>query len=156
MPLSLFSVYLAVPGLSCGVWDLVPWPGIKPGPPALGLWSLNQWTTREVPVCLFLIYRFPFYLLPMSSMQFICGRNWVICHVECRTVWILLAALHSMPKLFLFSHKCVIQWKRLMRFQVDFLYKAVWEVVVCTSLRALNVFLAFFLPVAISDHHPDR
>ena len=99
MPLSLFSVYLAVPGLSCGVWDLVPWPGIKPGPPALGLWSLNQWTTREVPVCLFLIYRFPFYLLPMSSMQFICGRNWVICHVECRTVWILLAALHSMPDL---------------------------------------------------------
>ena len=22
--------------LSCGVWDLVPWPGIEPGPPALG------------------------------------------------------------------------------------------------------------------------
>ena len=22
--------------LSCGMWDLVPWPGIEPGPPALG------------------------------------------------------------------------------------------------------------------------
>ena len=42
---------------SCGMWDLfswgmrdlVPWPGMKPGPPALGVWSLNHWTTREVP-----------------------------------------------------------------------------------------------------------
>ena len=67
-------IYLAVPGLSCGtwglqsslqvwsffsvaafrifscaMWDLVPWPGIKAGPPALGAWSLSHWTTREVP-----------------------------------------------------------------------------------------------------------
>ena len=28
---SLF-IYLAVPGLSCSMWDLVCWPGIKPGP----------------------------------------------------------------------------------------------------------------------------
>ena len=35
--------------LSCGMWDLVPWPGIKPGPPALGEQSLNYLTTREVP-----------------------------------------------------------------------------------------------------------
>ena len=34
---------------SCGMWDLVPWPGIDPGPPALGARSLNHWTTREVP-----------------------------------------------------------------------------------------------------------
>ena len=34
---------------SCGMWDLVPWPGIKPAPPALGVQSLNHWTTREVP-----------------------------------------------------------------------------------------------------------
>ena len=30
------------------MWDLVPRPGIKPGPPALGAWSLSHWTTREV------------------------------------------------------------------------------------------------------------
>ena len=34
---------------SCGVWHLVPWPGIEPGAPALGAWSLSHWITREVP-----------------------------------------------------------------------------------------------------------
>ena len=37
------------------VWDLVPWPGIEPGPPELGVWSLNHCTTREVSLYLFLI-----------------------------------------------------------------------------------------------------
>ena len=65
--------YLAAPGLTCDTWDLhsclghagafgcsmqtldcsmqypVPWPGIKPRPSALGVWSLNPWTTRKVP-----------------------------------------------------------------------------------------------------------
>ena len=35
--------------LSCGMWDLVPGAGIRPGPPSLGAWSLSHWTTREVP-----------------------------------------------------------------------------------------------------------
>ena len=54
--LKYLFIYLAAPGLSCSmqtlscsIWDLVPWPGIEPGPPALGAWSLNRWTTREVP-----------------------------------------------------------------------------------------------------------
>ena len=41
-------IYLGAPGLSCGMWDLVPWPGIKPGLPALGLRSLSHWITWEV------------------------------------------------------------------------------------------------------------
>ena len=59
---------LAVPGLTCstqdfrcgvqiltwGTWDLVPCPGIKPGPPALGVQSLSYWTRREVPCLVFL------------------------------------------------------------------------------------------------------
>ena len=36
-------------GLSCGMWDLVPWPGIEPRPAALGVQSLSHWTVREVP-----------------------------------------------------------------------------------------------------------
>ena len=34
-----------------GMWSLVPWPGIEPGPPALGAQSLNlnHWAAREVP-----------------------------------------------------------------------------------------------------------
>ena len=27
--------------------DLVPWPGIEPGPPALGIWTLSHWATRK-------------------------------------------------------------------------------------------------------------
>ena len=34
---------------SCGMGDLVPWPGIEPWPPALGASSLSHWTAREVP-----------------------------------------------------------------------------------------------------------
>ena len=63
----VFNIYLfilAVPGLSCGMWNLlvaaygllscgmwdrVPWPGIESRPPALGARSLTHWTTREVP-----------------------------------------------------------------------------------------------------------
>ena len=36
-------------GLSFGMWDLVPWPGIEPMAPAPGAQSLSHWTTREVP-----------------------------------------------------------------------------------------------------------
>ena len=31
------------------IWDVVPQPGIEPGPAALGVWSVSHWTTREVP-----------------------------------------------------------------------------------------------------------
>ena len=43
---------------SWGMWDLVPWPGIKPGSPALGACSLGHWTTRKVPFANFLIWLF--------------------------------------------------------------------------------------------------
>ena len=42
---------MTAPGLSCSMWDLVPWPQIEPGPPALGARWLSHWTTREVPDC---------------------------------------------------------------------------------------------------------
>ena len=32
---------------SCGLQDLVPQPGIKPVPPALGVWNLTHWTTSH-------------------------------------------------------------------------------------------------------------
>ena len=43
----LFSC--SVPSLSCAMWDLVPRPGIKPRPLAVGAQSLSCWTTREAP-----------------------------------------------------------------------------------------------------------
>ena len=50
-PILFFFFFLALPGLSCGMLGLVPSPGMEPGLPALGAWSLRHWTTREVPVC---------------------------------------------------------------------------------------------------------
>ena len=53
-----FSIYLFIwlhQGLvaaceifSCSMQDLVPWPQIKPRPPALGAWSLSHWATKEL------------------------------------------------------------------------------------------------------------
>ena len=34
--------------LRCGMKALVSWPGIKLRSPALGVWSLSHWTSREV------------------------------------------------------------------------------------------------------------
>ena len=36
------------------MWYLVLWPGIEHGPPASGAQCLRHWTTREVPIVLFL------------------------------------------------------------------------------------------------------
>ena len=44
-----YYFYLAELRLSCSMWDLVPWPGIEPGPPALGAQRLRPQTTREIP-----------------------------------------------------------------------------------------------------------
>ena len=46
---SMLNIQLQHVGLSCGMWDLVPWPGIKLRTPALGAWSLSHWAPREVP-----------------------------------------------------------------------------------------------------------
>ena len=35
--------------LRCGMWDLVPRPGIEPGLLASVAQTLSHWTTREVP-----------------------------------------------------------------------------------------------------------
>ena len=43
-----FFFNFAVPGLSCGMWDLVSWPGIKLGPPTSGAWSTSD--TQMIPL----------------------------------------------------------------------------------------------------------
>ena len=52
-------IYLTALGLSCSMWGLFSLPGIEPGPPTLGAWSLSHWTTREVPTPVFLLGEFP-------------------------------------------------------------------------------------------------
>ena len=51
----LFWVLVAACGIfGCSTWDLLPWPGIEPGPLALGAQSLSLWTAREVPKKIYL------------------------------------------------------------------------------------------------------
>ena len=54
--MSLLSIlfYLATPGLSCGMRDLVPRSGLEPGSPALGAQTLSHWTPRDTPGGFFL------------------------------------------------------------------------------------------------------
>ena len=50
MYLTIFSqmfLFFWLHSVACGI--LVPQPGIKPVPSALGAQSLNHWTAREVP-----------------------------------------------------------------------------------------------------------
>ena len=74
-------IYVAAPGLSCGMWDLVLCPGIKPGAPALGVWSFGHWTMREVLIFVCLV--------PLLCSLEQClgnGRGWVECLLnECFT-----------------------------------------------------------------------
>ena len=54
----LHRVLVAACGIfSCGMWDLVPRPGIKPGSPALIVQRLIPWTIREVPRSSFLQFK---------------------------------------------------------------------------------------------------
>ena len=46
----LSQVFVAACGIfSCIMSDLVPSPGVEPGPPALGAWSLSHWMTGSGP-----------------------------------------------------------------------------------------------------------
>ena len=58
--------------LNCSLWDLVPWPGIEPRPPALGAQSLSHWTTREVPKSNFWWMGKPCFLLDKYQDFFVC------------------------------------------------------------------------------------
>ena len=40
-------------GLNCGMWDLVPRPGIQPEFPTVEAWNLTHWTTREDPTWIY-------------------------------------------------------------------------------------------------------
>ena len=56
------------------MWNLVPPPGIEPGPPALGARNLSHWATREVPhfhVLCFVLSNF-FCLVVLFSWQHQC------------------------------------------------------------------------------------
>ena len=65
-------------GLSCSMRNLVPWPRIKPEPPALEVWSLSHWTTR----------------VSANSFLFFIG-----CTFSLRAAWSVVVTGHGEPPL---------------------------------------------------------
>ena len=60
------------------VWDPVPRPGIEPGPPALGAWSLSHWTTGGVPVIVYQSISPLIFALPGFQLRaFYAAGGWV-------------------------------------------------------------------------------
>ena len=85
---------MVAPGLSCGMRDLVPWPRIETGPPALGARSLNHWTAREVPK-----YSFQ-KMFPLSHISLhlpiLSETSWNIC-LPCCLHFLSLPGHQSIP-----------------------------------------------------------
>ena len=54
MARSFFPSVAACELFSCGMWDLVPRPGVKPEPPTLKVQRFSHWTIREAPRARFL------------------------------------------------------------------------------------------------------
>ena len=77
---------------SCNMWDLVPQPGIKPRPPALGACILSHWTLREVLQTFLVVQRlFQFFWGGGIFFKFI--FNWRLIALQCvgfccTTAWI--------------------------------------------------------------------
>ena len=65
-------------GLSCHMWDLVPWQGIEPGPPALGAQNLSHWITREVHIA-------PFHQKPFRKGEG--GRTYICTYSRSPPPW---------------------------------------------------------------------
>ena len=60
---------LACRSLMCGMWALVPWPGIEPRPPALEMQSLSYWTTRDVLLAWIFMVSFFFFFLRKNYLM---------------------------------------------------------------------------------------
>ena len=62
-----FLFFIFWPSLvACGI--LVPQQGIKPSPPTLEGWSLNHWTTTEVPTQLLKLQMYPKEIINQSEI----------------------------------------------------------------------------------------
>ena len=84
--------------LSCGLWDLVPRPGIEPRPPALGARSLTHWTTREVLIIVVIVANI-IEFLPHTKHCRTKGVRWVslslVPELNCLTV-LLSSQIHQL------------------------------------------------------------
>ena len=77
--------------LGCGMWDLVPWLGIQPQPPVLGVQSLSHWTTKEVPYLqISLTIHLSLFLIVINkyvSNVYVSGSVQFSCSVMSDSLW---------------------------------------------------------------------
>ena len=70
-------------GLSCGMWALVPSPGIEPWPSALGAWSLCHWTITEIPLRIWICSLNPSIQTKEKGAMIITGNPTIFCSYFC-------------------------------------------------------------------------
>ena len=66
------------------MWNLVPWPGIKPRPPAVEVQSLSHWTTREGPEQYFVLCCCCWLFSSLSITFFLFHYNFFLHWARCQ------------------------------------------------------------------------
>ena len=140
------------------MWDLVPWPRIKPGPQCiLRAWSLNQGTTREVSS----IVTFPWcFKNDLGFATWCCLLNcvfcllpgswwWPVCICGCwirdsKENWEFLPWLSPLKPAFSpFKILCCIILLQLCRDQMfHWLPKSKTRAALCPNMCFVNAFLS--------------
>ena len=96
--------------MACGIQ--VPQPEIEPVPPSVEAWSLNHWTTREVPVYLFWWNVYQIFCLFLNCLSSYC-RIMAILYVI--WIWVLYQVYYLQifsPSLCLdFLHSLIVSLK---------------------------------------------
>ena len=94
-------IYLAGLSLSCGIWDLVSWPGMEPRPPTFRAWSLSLKTAREVPhfsINLKLLRKRCYHFKQISRCSYVCRKVKSLSRVQLfATPWTV--ALQASPSM---------------------------------------------------------
>ena len=74
----IFFIYSAAPSLGCSIQYLIPWPGIEPRPPALGVQNLSSWTPGKSRIYPSEIKALPLraclFTVPLLSMKINCHK----------------------------------------------------------------------------------
>ena len=95
----LFFFFLAVPALSYSMRDPIPWPGIEPRLPALGVQSLSHWTHwwRPLLTGFWLIIFFHRCLVYMLLEKIFSVSHWIshrLCFLDSHSSFFFLIFIH--------------------------------------------------------------
>ena len=142
--------------LSCTMWDLVPWPGIKPRPPALWAQSLNHWTTSNVTPYLDYYKIVLLWTLIGAHIAFQIGIFSRLCPemgLQDHTVapfLVFLGKLHTVAAIVYIPQKCKRVPYNPHPLQ-HLLFVAFWITAILTSVRWYLIEILICISLIISD-----